>query len=134
MQQELINDDGLCRASIRTEEEIAAIRAELAEEAPKLHATLRWLEAAKDPTRFKIVHLLRRHERLCVCDLANVLGITSSAVSQHLRKLKDMDLVSTARVKQTIFYALRDPDFIAFLGRLSGDEGDLDRVVVAGAA
>lgn len=133
MQRELIDDDGLCRASIRSEEEIAEIRAELAEEADRLHGTLRCLEACKDPTRFKIVHLLRRYEQLCVCDLANVLGVTSSAVSQHLRKLKDMDLVSTARVKQTIFYALRDPDFIAFLGRLSGDEGDLDRAA-AGAA
>ncbi len=133
MQKELIDDGGLCRASIRTEEEVAAIRAELAEESGRLHGTLRCLEACKDPTRFKIVHLLRRYERLCVCDLANVLGVTSSAISQHLRKLKDMELVSTFRVKQTIFYALRDPDFIAFLDRLGGEEEDDDRAA-AGAA
>ena len=132
MQQELINDEGLCRASIRTEEEIAAIRGELAGEAAWLHTTLRWLEAAKDPTRFKIIHLLRRYERLCVCDLANVLEVTSSAVSQHLRKLKDMDLVSTFRVKQTIFYALGNSDFIAFLDRIRED-GELDHAA-AGVA
>ena len=131
MQRELINSDGLCRASIRTDAEIETIRAELAG-TPWLHATLRWLEAVKDPTRFKIVVLLARHESLCVCDLANVLEVTSSAVSQHLRKLKDMELVSAFRVKQTIFYALLDPDFIAFFDRLHGAETPAERAA-AGA-
>jgi DNA-binding transcriptional ArsR family regulator len=43
---------------------------------------------------------------MCVCDLAEVLGMTESAVSQHLRKLKDKNLVKTRRAGQTIFYSL----------------------------
>ncbi len=132
MQKELIDSQGLCRASIRTEEEIAALRGQLAADGPRLDATLRRLEAIKDPTRFRIIHLLNRYERLCVCDLANVLGVTSSAVSQHLRRLKDMDLVSSSRVKQTMFYALDDHDFIAFLERL--DPADRARERLAASA
>lgn len=120
MQTEIIGAEGLCRASIRTEKEMEAIRAELEGAAPWLDATLRWIDVVKDPTRFRMIHLLHRHGRLCVCDLANVLGVTSSAVSQHLRRLKDMDLVAAFRVKQTIFYALDNPAFVAFLDDLSG--------------
>ena len=123
MQKELIDTHGLCRASIRTEDEIAAIRAELTDDAVWLDSMNRWLEAVKDPTRFKMIHLLYRYDRLCVCDLANVLGVTSSAVSQHLRRLKDMGMVSASRVAQTMFYTLEDREFIAFLDGLYGDAG-----------
>ena len=45
---------------------------------------------------------------MCVCDIAAVLDITDSAVSQHIRKLKDKNLVKSRRDKQTIFYSLQD--------------------------
>ena len=122
MAREIIERSGLCRASIRTAEELEAIRSELAESSYWMGPTVRWLGAVKDPTRFKLVHLLERHDRLCVCDLANILGVSSSAVSQHLRKLKDMNLVSAFRQKQTLFYALNDADFIAFFLQLADPE------------
>lgn len=121
-QQELIDHDGLCRASIRTAEELEAIQADLDAEAPWFDDMTSWLEAVKDPTRFKLVVLLHRYGRLCVCDLANILGVTSSAISQHLRRLKDMGFVTAYRDKQTIFYAISDPGFVAFLDRLSDFE------------
>lgn len=122
MQREIISPQGLCRASIRTEEEIEEIQARLDEVAPWTHRTLRWLEAIKDPTRFKLVYLLFRYERLCVCDLANILGVSSSAISQHLRKLKDLDLVSASRQQQTLFYAIQDAEFKAFFSGLTRDD------------
>ncbi|RMH21193.1 MAG: ArsR family transcriptional regulator [Acidobacteria bacterium] len=124
MDPELIDHTGLCRASICSAAEIRAIRRQLAASETELAATLRWLEAIKDPTRFKLVYLLWRYQRLCVCDLANVLGVTSSAVSQHLRRLKDLQLVATSRVKQTIFYSLDNADFVAFFERLNGSSDD----------
>ncbi len=45
-------------------------------------------------------------KRLCVCDISDILGMTISAVSQHLRKLKDRKLIETEREAQTIFYSL----------------------------
>ena len=122
MRKQMIDSSGLCQASIRTEDEVAVIQSELDNASLWMHHTIRWLEAIKDPTRFKLVYLLYQHDHLCVCDLANILGVTSSAVSQHLRKLKDMDLVIAFRQKQTVFYALRGSEFTEFLVRIVGAE------------
>ncbi|HLT33252.1 MULTISPECIES: ArsR/SmtB family transcription factor [Sphingobacterium] len=64
------------------------------------------LELAGNTVRLKILFLLYEEKRLCVCDMSDVLGMTISAVSQHLRKLKDRNLVETDREAQTIFYSL----------------------------
>ena len=64
------------------------------------------LELAGNTVRLKILFLLYEEKRLCVCDISDVLGMTISAVSQHLRKLKDRNLVETDREAQTIFYSL----------------------------
>ena len=56
--------------------------------------------------RFKILFLLLQNEKLCVCDLSDILEMNQSAVSQHLRKLKDRNIVQTDREGQTIYYYL----------------------------
>jgi len=45
---------------------------------------------------------------LCVCDLAEVVGMTQSAVSHQLRILKQMKLVKNRREGKTVFYSLAD--------------------------
>ncbi len=64
------------------------------------------LSAVGNPQRLKILYLLHAHREMCVCDLAEVLELTDSAVSQHLRRLKDKNLVQARRQGQTIFYTL----------------------------
>lgn len=64
------------------------------------------LELAGNNIRLKILFLLYEEKRLCVCDLSDILGMTISAVSQHLRKLKDRKFIETERQAQTIFYFL----------------------------
>ena len=64
------------------------------------------LELAGNNVRLKILFLLYEEKQLCVCDLSDILGMTISAVSQHLRKLKDRKLIETERQAQTIFYSL----------------------------
>ncbi len=64
------------------------------------------LSAAGNDQRLKILYLLHAHNEMCVCDLAEILELTTSAVSQHLRKLKDRNLVKSRRKGQTIFYSL----------------------------
>ena len=56
--------------------------------------------------RLKMLYLLHAHREMCVCDLAEILELTDSAVSQHLRKLKDKNIVKNRRQGQTIFYSL----------------------------
>ena len=64
------------------------------------------LELASNKVRLKILFLLYEEKQLCVCDLSDILGMTISSVSQHLRKLKDRKLIETERQAQTIFYSL----------------------------
>ncbi len=64
------------------------------------------LELVGNNVRLKILFLLYEEKQLCVCDLSDILGMTISAVSQHLRKLKDRKLIETERQAQTIFYSL----------------------------
>jgi DNA-binding transcriptional ArsR family regulator len=64
------------------------------------------LELVGNNIRLKILFLFYEEKRLCVCDISNILGMTISAVSQHLRKLKDRKLIETEREAQTIFYSL----------------------------
>lgn len=60
-----------------------------------------------DPNRLKIVMALRNVE-MCVCDLAAFTGLTDSAVSHQLRRLKDLALVKSRRLGQIIYYSLDD--------------------------
>jgi DNA-binding transcriptional ArsR family regulator len=64
------------------------------------------LALAGNEVRLKIVYLLEEEKQLCPCDLADILGMTIPAVSQHLRKLKDGNLVETRKEGQTIYYSL----------------------------
>lgn len=67
-----------------------------------------------DPSRLKIVMALRREE-MCVCDLAALTGISESAVSHQLRRLKDQALVKTRRDGQVVYYALDDKHVVLLL-------------------
>lgn len=66
------------------------------------------LTLAGNDVRLKILYLLEEEAELCVCDLADVLQMTIPAVSQHLRKLKDGNVLQTRRAGQTIYYSLKE--------------------------
>lgn len=60
-----------------------------------------------DPTRLRLVKLLGIHEgSLCVNALAHKLGVTQSAVSQHLRVLRQAGLVHGDRRGYRVHYSL----------------------------
>ena len=67
---------------------------------------------ASNSTRLKILFLLDRLKELCVCDLAEMLDVSVSAVSQHLAKLRAYGLATTRRDAQTIYYRLSDHTFL----------------------
>ena len=64
------------------------------------------LALAGNEVRLKIVYLLEEEKELCPCDLADILGMSIPAISQHLRKLKDGNIVETRKEGQTIYYSL----------------------------
>ncbi len=60
-----------------------------------------------DMTRIKILYVLFEAE-VCVCDLAEILGMTQSAISHQLKILKQSKLVASRREGKSIFYSLAD--------------------------
>jgi DNA-binding transcriptional ArsR family regulator len=60
-----------------------------------------------DPTRLKILMALKQVE-MCVCDIAAFLGISESAVSHQLRRLRETAIVKNRREGQVLYYTLQD--------------------------
>jgi ArsR family transcriptional regulator len=64
-------------------------------------------KAFGDPTRVRMLSALNAGE-MCVCALAEALGMTQSAVSHQLRLLKQMRLIRARKEGRSVFYALND--------------------------
>jgi DNA-binding transcriptional ArsR family regulator len=101
----LIKEDG-CQIRVVHLERVEQARQESisVRELERLSLTYRVLG---DPNRLKIVMALRNVE-MCVCDLAAFTGLSESAVSHQLRRLKDLALVKRRRAGQIIYYSLDD--------------------------
>ena len=69
-----------------------------------------------DVTRVRILDALGRTE-LCVGDLAELLGLTESAVSHQLRLLRGMRLVRARRDGRLIFYSLDDDHIVGLFAQ-----------------
>lgn len=64
--------------------------------------------ALGDDTRLQMLMLLRQRE-FCVCELVELFSISQSAISEHLRRLKEVALVTDERRGMWVFYRLREP-------------------------
>lgn len=73
----------------------------------KLYDLADFFKIFGDSTRIKILYVLLCSE-MCVCDLAQILNMTQSAISHQLRTLKQMNLVRNRREGKTVFYSLAD--------------------------
>lgn len=112
--KKILVEGKLCIGPNFSKAEFALIKRNLASQ-KGLETLADLLAAAGNSQRLKILYLLHAHREMCVCDLAEVLELTDSAVSQHLRKLKDKNVVKTRREGQTIFYSLVPNVFTANL-------------------
>ena len=71
--------------------------------------TERLLKALADKNRLRIIHLLTI-EKMCVCELSFVLGITQPSVSRHLKKLLTAGIIASEQDRLWTNYFLRDDD------------------------
>ena len=65
-----------------------------------------------DPTRVRIMDALEKTE-FCVCDLAELLGLSQSATSHQLRVLRNNRLVKYRREGKMVYYSLDDKHVMA---------------------
>jgi ArsR family transcriptional regulator, lead/cadmium/zinc/bismuth-responsive transcriptional repressor len=88
--------------------QIAECKKKVKANSSSLFQLSRVLELAGNEVRLKILYLLEEEDRLCPCDISDILGMSIPAVSQHLRKLKDGNIIESKREGQTIYYSLRE--------------------------
>ena len=69
-----------------------------------------------DSTRIRILYVLFESE-LCVCDIAELLNMSQSAISHQLRILKQARLVRARREGKTVYYFLADDHVRAIIGQ-----------------
>lgn len=100
------NDNAKCDCDIIHQEQVGNVKKNLLgnEKTIKL-ATL--YKMFSDQTRLKIL-LSLEIERLCVCDIANVLNMTKSAVSHQLKVLRENNLVKFVKEGKNCYYSLAD--------------------------
>ncbi len=71
-------------------------------------------KALAHPTRLRILHILEKEE-LCVCTIYEALDLEQSNVSQHLKVLRDNDILKTRRDGPKIMYRISRPEIIFIL-------------------
>lgn len=92
---------------VEIHEELLKIAQEKMPEETELYDLAELFKVFGDSTRIRILFVLFETE-VCVCDLAQALNMTQSAISHQLKILKQNKLVKSRREGKSIFYSLAD--------------------------
>lgn len=101
-------DKNTCIRIFADQQQIKDCKDKIKANAPSLQQLSKVLELAANDVRLKILYLLEEEKELCPCDISDILEMSIPAVSQHLRKLKDGNIIEARREAQTIFYSLKE--------------------------
>ena len=96
-----------CCDAVEVHENLLKIVNETMPEETELYDLAELFKVFGDSTRIRILFVLFEAE-VCVCDLAQVLQMTPSAISHQLKILKQNKLVKSRREGKSIFYSLAD--------------------------
>ncbi len=96
----------VCEETVIHEDIIKRVKENLPS-SDKIMQTAELFKVFGDVTRANIICVLLRSE-MCVCDIANILDMTQSAISHQLRILKSSRLVKYRREGKSVFYSLDD--------------------------
>lgn len=99
-------DQASCQITVIHEDRIAQAKAQMPDEATLMEIA-NTFKLLGDVTRVRIIRGLAAAE-LCVCDLANLLNMTSSAISHQLRLLRAHDIVRYRKEGKIVYYSLND--------------------------
>lgn len=101
-----LNDIECCDFYQVHDDVVQAVRNKMPEE-DELYDLAEIFKVFGDSTRIKILYALFEAE-MCVCDIAQLLNMTQSAISHQLRILKQSRLVKSRRDGKAVFYSLAD--------------------------
>lgn len=83
-----------------------------------LNLVTKKLKALAHETRVSIVINLSHTDSKCVCNLQEELKISQSSLSQHLKILKEADILDYEKVGGWVHYSLKNPDILKILDYL----------------
>ena len=94
------------------------------------------LKLLGDQTRLTMMKLLQSHD-CCVCEFVEIFKMSQPAISQHLRKLRDIELVKEERRGKWVFYSINEDheDFLFIqniLAQLPGQEESVTELEAQG--
>ena len=96
-----------CKIPCFNEEKVKAVKAELA--AADIFTISQLFKVVADEHRFKILYALTKQERLCVCDVARIIGATVATNSHHLRTLSKQSILTHEKIGKMVYYQLSNP-------------------------
>lgn len=96
------------------------IKSDMAALRGKAHEAARMLRLLANENRLLVLCHLAGEGELPVACMAQAVGLSQPALSQHLARLRAEGLVATRKASQTVFYRLADPRTAALLGVLRG--------------
>jgi len=108
-------DEDRCRVRVVHLDRIRRARREAIPEADLERLALTF-KVLGDVTRLRILAALAGGE-MCVCDLAAYLGLSESAVSHQLRRMRELSIVKPRREGQVLYYSLQDRHVADLLNR-----------------
>ncbi len=95
-----------CTRNEADKKQISRCKETIGNSSCSLKAISKILSLAGSEVRLKILFLLNIEYELCPCDIADVLEMSVPAISQHIRKMKDVDLLTSRREGQTLYYSI----------------------------
>ncbi|WP_100332659.1 ArsR/SmtB family transcription factor [Bacillus xiapuensis] len=101
-----MNKKDTCEIFCYDEEKVNRIQGDL--QTADISGVSQMLKAIADENRAKITYALCREDELCVCDIANILGVTVANASHHLRTLYKQRIVNYRKEGKLSFYSLND--------------------------
>ncbi|MCU0325849.1 MAG: metalloregulator ArsR/SmtB family transcription factor [Spirosomaceae bacterium] len=101
------NQENSCIRVFADQVQINACKEDIKSAESSFSSLAQVLSLAGNEVRLKILYLLDQENELCPCDISDILEMSVPAISQHLRKLKDVNIIQFRKVGQTIFYSLK---------------------------
>ena len=102
----MLRKEFICDCNVIHQDKVDATLKQMADK-DLLNKLSNFFRILGDATRVKILYALDKNE-LCVCDIANVLGMSKSSISHQLKTLKNSGIVKCEKRGKEVFYMLDD--------------------------
>ncbi|GEM04811.1 transcriptional regulator [Halolactibacillus miurensis] len=95
-----------CDVAVFNEDKVYRVKEMV--ESENILAVSEMFKALCDETRLKIAYALTQENKLCVCDVAHIIGSSTATASHHLRHLKKLGLAKSYKEGKQVYYQLDD--------------------------